>query len=123
MDNQILKPKYLGLTGIFILSGLTACYGQENETAYFSDVTETSIPLDPETHALDVVLVDVNGDGSLDIILAMENLPNRLYINDGNGNFTWQKGVFKDANHDTEHVRIADMDNDGFIDVVLFGKW
>ncbi|MGG5905610.1 hypothetical protein, partial [Sphingobacterium daejeonense] len=27
------------------------------------DVTETSIPLDPKTHALDVVLVGVNGDG------------------------------------------------------------
>ncbi|MFD1167066.1 FG-GAP repeat domain-containing protein [Sphingobacterium daejeonense] len=122
MNNQIIKPKYLGLTGIFILSGLTACFGQENETAYFSDVTETSIPLDPKTHALDVVLVDVNGDSSLDIILAMENLPNRLYINDGNGNFTWQKDVFKDANHDTEHVRIADMDNDGFIDVVFVAE-
>jgi len=58
----------------------------------------------------------------LDIVLALENQPNRLYINDGNGNFTWEKGVFKNANHDTEHVRIADMDNDGFVDVVFVAE-
>lgn len=123
MINQILKPSKLGFTALLLLFGMETClYGQDNETAYFSDITETSIPLDPKTHALDVVLVDVNGDSSLDIVLALENQPNRLYINDGNGNFTWQKGVFADVNHDTEHVRVADMDNDGFVDVVFVAE-
>ncbi|WP_313367959.1 FG-GAP repeat domain-containing protein [Sphingobacterium mizutaii] len=117
------KPKYLGYALIFLaLSQGHTVFAQDNETAYFSDVTEGSIPLDPKTHALDVALVDVNGDGALDAIFALEMQPNRLYINDGNGNFTWKKDVFVNENNDTEHVRVADMDNDGFSDVIFVAE-
>jgi len=120
---QDFNPKYLGLALIFLsLSSGNHVFAQDNESAYFSDVTEGSIPLDPKTHALDVALVDVNGDGALDAIFALEMLPNRLYINDGNGNFTWVKDVFANENNDTEHVRVADMDNDGFADVIFVAE-
>jgi hypothetical protein len=92
------------------------------KTKYFKDVTATHVPLDPEAHALDVALADVNGDGHLDAILALEALPNRLYLNDGTGRFTWKQGVFADKKHDTEHVRVADFDKDGNLDAIFVAE-
>lgn len=105
---------------LFPLTGL--CQGSANQTPYFTDVTETHIPIDPESHALDVVLVDVNGDSRLDMVLALENEPNRLYLNDGDGKFSVAEAGFVQSNHDTEHVRVADMDNDGFVDVIFVAE-
>ena len=92
------------------------------ETAYFHDVTATHVPTDPEAHILEVAFADVDGDGDLDVICALESDENRLYLNDGTGMLSWQKGVFKAAKHDTEHVRTADFDGDGHIDVVFVAE-
>lgn len=102
---------------------LWACAQERNnETTHFQDVTSTQLPIDPKSHALDVALADFNGDGHLDLVLSLENEPNRLYLNDGSGKFTWSKGVFVDRNHDTEHVRIGDFDKDGFLDVIFVAE-
>src|SRR5690606_36017973 len=85
-------------------------------------VTDTHIPLDPEAHALNPLLVDIDGDGDLDAVLAMELDENRLYINDGTGRFTWKKNVFKPVKHDTEHVRAADFNQDGHIDLIFVAE-
>lgn len=95
---------------------------QSKETPYFKDVTITNLPQDPKTHALDVVLADVNSDGHLDIILALESQPNRLYLNDGKGNFKWIKGIFAEVDHDSEHVRVGDFDGDGILDVIFVAE-
>lgn len=95
---------------------------QSNETPYFIDVTETHIPQDSEAHTLDVKLLDVDADGDLDAILALESDINRLYLNNGMGKFTWKKGVFKGGSHDSEHVRIADFNNDGIMDVIFVAE-
>lgn len=94
----------------------------EMETDYFRDVTATHVPQDPEAHILEVAFADVDGDGDLDVIAALEADENRLYINDGEGMLTWQQGVFKAASHDTEHVRAVDFDGDGHIDVVFVAE-
>ncbi len=92
------------------------------ETAYFHDVTDTHVPRDPDAHILEVAFVDVDGDGDLDVIAALEADENRLYLNDGTGKLTWKKGVFKAAKHDTEHVRVADFDGDGHMDVIFVAE-
>src|SRR5690606_7225848 len=46
----------------------------------------------------------------------------RLYLNDGTGKFTWMKVAFSNVKHDTEHVRIADFDNDGNVDVIFVAE-
>lgn len=92
------------------------------DSLYFQDVTLSSFPIDSEAHILNPVLVDIDGDGDLDVIMALELDINRLYLNDGKGNFTAVNGVFNNVRHDTEHVRIADFDNDGSIDVIFVSE-
>lgn len=112
-----------------LLTSLMLCYacdgfGQQQDASrlYFEDVTATHIPADPEAHALNPLLVDVDGDGDLDAVLAMELDENRLYLNDGTGRFTWRKNVFTAVKHDTEHVRAADFNRDGFVDLIFVAE-
>ncbi|MGV8879315.1 MAG: FG-GAP repeat domain-containing protein [Sphingobacteriaceae bacterium] len=95
---------------------------KEAATLYFEDVTATHLPQDAKLHSLDAVFTDVDHDGDLDIILAVENDANRLYLNDGNGKFTWKQGVFSAAKNDTEHVRLADFNDDGKLDVIFVAE-
>jgi len=113
----------------FLLLSTLLCYacegyGQQQDSSrfYFDDVTDTHIPLDPEAHALNPLLIDVDGDDDLDAVLAMELDENRLYINDGTGRFVWKKNVFSAVKHDTEHVRAADFNQDGHMDLIFVAE-
>jgi len=88
----------------------------------YRDATATNVPAAPNLHALDATFVDVNKDGHLDAAIAVESGANRLYLNDGHGRLTWQRGAFGWAKHDNEHVRAADFDRDGFEDVVFVAE-
>ncbi|WP_276371856.1 VCBS repeat-containing protein [Chryseolinea sp. H1M3-3] len=105
-----------------VLCAATLVQAQQNETAWFKDVTTTHVPVDGREHALDVVLLDVDSDRDLDAILALESEPNRLYLNDGKGKFTWKKGAFPKKDHDSEHVRIADFNNDNIADIIFVAE-
>ena len=118
-DRCLLAPFCGCLLYIFPL----VLHAQQDETPWFKDVTATHIPLDGREHALDVAFIDVDGDRDLDAILALESEPNRLYVNDGKGKFSWKKGVFSEANHDSEHVRVADFNRDGIVDVVFVAEY
>lgn len=91
-------------------------------TSYFDDVTATHLPQAPDLHALDAAFGDMDGDGDLDIVVAVEADINRLYINDGTGKSTWKQGVFRDVKTDSEHVRIADFNKDGKLDAVFVAE-
>ncbi|WP_316814500.1 VCBS repeat-containing protein [Pedobacter nyackensis] len=121
MQFYLFGKSYM-ITVLLSLVVASNVFSQSIETKYFKDVTTTHLPIDAEAHALDVVLADVNGDGHLDAILALEKLPNRLYLNDGTGKFSWKKGVFSEESHDTEHVRIGDFDKDGNLDVIFVAE-
>lgn len=94
----------------------------QSETTYFEDVTSTHLPQDQNLHALDAAFGDLDGDGDPDIVLAIENDVNRLYLNDGKGRFIWKKGVFREVRHDTEHVRLTDFNKDGKLDAVFVAE-
>ena len=53
----------------------------------FEDVTATHLP-DLVGPSMDVGLADIDGDGDLDVILAIEFRANRILINDGSGIFS-----------------------------------
>ncbi len=54
----------------------------------FEDVTKRAGLYDPTAKALGVALLDHNGDGWLDLFVANDTQPNRLYENKQNGTFT-----------------------------------
>lgn len=93
-----------------------------NETAVFVDVTDTNVPQAPTLHALDAAFVDVDRDGDLDVVVAVEGDVNRLYVNDGKGKLTWRPKAFGNVAHDTEHVLSADFNGDGFADVMFIAE-
>ena len=110
------------LNAAAILLSYGCAVAQSDETQYFRDVTATHVPADPNAHTLDVAMADVDNDGDLDVILALEEAPNRLYINDGNGVLTWKKGAFVEAAHDMEHIRLADFNKDGILDYIFVAE-
>jgi hypothetical protein len=126
MKKPHLRPLFyttlISLPAIYIACIEPEKINQDNSTAYFSDVTQTHLPIDPKLHSLDAAFDDVDGDGDLDIIIAVENDENRLYINDGTGKFSWKKGVFSTAKNDTEHVKLADFNQDGKLDVIFVSE-
>ena len=103
----------------------TACSAAQrprSPATLYADATATHMPAAPQLHALDAAMVDVDRDGDLDVVLAVENGANRLYLNDGKGRLTWREGAFGTASHDNEHVLSADFDRDGFADFVFVAE-
>ena len=63
---------------------------------------------------------DCEGDGDLDLYVTMRNGANRLFQNDGAGNFVnIASGDSRDSAHDGAGVSVADFDNDGDKDLYL----
>nr|MBA3914977.1 CRTAC1 family protein [Terriglobales bacterium] len=58
----------------------------------FEDRTEGAKLLDPSAKTLGVAVLDANGDGWPDILLANDTQPNKLYLNQRNGTFE-ERGV------------------------------
>ncbi len=88
----------------------------------FIDATETHVPKAETLHALDAAFVDVDRDGDLDVVLAVEGDVNRLYLNDGKAKLSWREGAFGTVAHDTEHVLSTDFNQDGFADVMFIAE-
>lgn len=88
----------------------------------YLDATATHVPQADKLHALDAEFVDVDKDGDLDVVLAVEGDANRLYLNDGKGRLSWRQKAFGSVAHDTEHVVSADFNKDGFADVMFVAE-
>lgn len=111
------------LIALLLLGGLGCVVGSAHaQSRWFEDVTATHLPQAPELHTLDVSFSDVDGDGDLDAAVAVEHGPNRLYLNDGDGQLANREGAFGDGAYDTEHVRTADFNGDGISDVMFVAE-
>ena len=72
------------------LPGTKARLYRNNGNGTFTDVTQRSgIAAGPPAHGFTAVTGDFNGDGKLDIFVANDSDPNRLFLN--NGNFTFKE--------------------------------
>lgn len=85
----------------------------------FAEVAEAAGLADPRPTWTTVAL-DVNNDGWLDLYLANDFGPNKLYLNNGDKTFTEATTAFGlDDPHHGMGVAITDCDNNGFFDIYL----
>lgn len=72
---------------------------------------------------MDAAVADLDADGDLDVVLAMEFEPNVLLLNDGAGRFAAAApGRLPRASRDSEDVALADFDRDGDVDAVIVSE-
>lgn len=95
-----------------------------DSTGFFDEVTDAQVPIDGD-YTVDVSAADMNGDGTVDLLVSNHFDPNFLYYNhnlaagSGLGDFrysgsTQQVGAGADSETAMEP---ADFDNDGRIDI------
>lgn len=102
---------------------------------FFQTPTSTfvsqSFPLDSSYQDISATLLDLEGDGDLDLYVSSghANLPNqesltgdRLYLNDGKGNFERSPDLLPAMTGWHSCVRAADYDQDGDIDLFVGGR-
>ena len=73
------------------------------------------------SHSRDVALGDIDGDGDLDAVIANDTSSNQLLINDGTGSFSLSSiaAAVSQTSIVTSDVIIADLNADGYLDVVF----
>lgn len=74
----------------------------------FEDATEKTGLYDPTSKGLGIAVLDYDGDGWPDLLLANDTQPNKLYRNDRNGTFT-EKGVVAGVAFSEDGVARAGM--------------
>ena len=70
-----------------------------------------------QTTGYRVVLNDMDGDGDLDAVVAVDRLANQVHFNDGKGGFTVVR-PFGEIQSNTRSVTVADLNGDGAMDVL-----
>jgi len=86
---------------------------------YFMDFTTEGLPaMEDQTQA--IKLVDLNGDGTLDMVVGNEVPPNRLFLNDGKGKFTDHlERLELLVPLYTREVSVFDANRDGHLDILF----
>jgi hypothetical protein len=98
----------------------------------FTAKSEPAFDADKKSSDADAVFFDANGDGKPDLYVCSGGydnyLPNdpllqdRLYLNDGKGNFTKSKGALPVMLSSKSCVRVADINADGHPDLFIGGR-
>ncbi len=97
----------------------------------FVDATDRLPTWTFPSNSMDVEAADLDGDGTLDLVVANEFYPNVLLLNDGTGTFTNAASQLPDPpgiipgnfpSRDTEDIAVADLDGNGTLDLVLVSE-
>ncbi|MFW9894022.1 MAG: FG-GAP repeat domain-containing protein, partial [Candidatus Thorarchaeota archaeon] len=110
-------------------AGQNVVYLNDGSGSFFSDTVDCDIPTvnvrcfgTGEDSTRSVALADVDGDAYLDIVTGNggdEGEQNRVYLNDGQGNFDLSRNSrFGTGVDSTRAVAVGDMDGDGDLDIV-----
>jgi len=94
--------------------------------------SEPSFEEDKLCEDADAVFFDANGDGHIDLYVASGGyhtygkddpmLQDRLYLNDGKGNFTRSKNALPDMRVSKSCARVNDVNQDGYPDLFVGGR-
>jgi len=97
----------------------TVIHETNNLKIQFKNVSKDHLPvLDLISNNMDVEMADLDADGFLDIVVAVEFGQDKVLWNDGNGNFKTTQILSSEIN-DSEDIALADFDNDGHIDIFI----
>ena len=72
--------------------------------------------------SVDVVSIDIDGDGDKDIILANEYQVNTILYNNGQAQFDYNPNTLLANLHDSEDIAVADFDLDGNLDILFVSE-
>jgi hypothetical protein len=85
----------------------------------FEDITQRAGVAASDRYSTGCTFADVNGNGSLDLILVASGGPNALFLNDGTGRFTEQSNAGLSSSAGSTTVAVADVDGDGWLDLYV----
>ncbi len=97
---------------------------KNNGNGKFKEIASSEMPeLYTIGHVYDAKFIDINQDTFEDLILVGHYMPITIMINDGTGNFKNDNNfALKNTNGWWNAVEVADMDNDGDLDIIA-GNW
>jgi len=110
-----------GLVDIFLarVGGPRALYRNLGNWK-FKDITRESGLELKGRNTLGATLVDIDGDGDLDLLVTSLGGPNGLFLNDGHGHFTEVTDAAGLASHSgSTTATLADVDGDGDLDLYI----
>lgn len=85
----------------------------------FQDASST-LPAKPgRGYSMDASAVDIDADGDLDLVIAMEFQENRMLLNNGQGRFTDASDQLPRNPRDSEEVSVVDVDGDRDLDIAV----
>ncbi|WP_213521840.1 VCBS repeat-containing protein [Nonlabens sp.] len=119
-----------GLEDVFIggAAGQSAVLYLQQESGTFLRSPSQPWQWDIASEDMEAVFVDVDGDNDVDLYVASGGsefnignplLKDRLYINDGQGNFSKNEQALPAIAQSTQTVKISDIDNDGDLDLFV----
>ena len=126
VDGDTFEDFYIGAA-----KGQQARLYLQKQTGRFYVSTTSPWSEDVLKEDLDAVFFDFDGDGDLDLYVVSggneydenhENYEDRLYVNNGSGNFTKSKGVLPEIFTSGSVVKPFDFDNDGDTDLFVGGR-
>lgn len=108
----------MDMIGVNAGTGNTDLLLENDGTGSFSNISNQISP-NPSLDDNDSKFLDYDYDGDLDLIIGrLGTGGERLYNNDGNGNFTQTTGIFPVISDSTLDIVVADFTGDGRLDIV-----
>jgi enediyne biosynthesis protein E4 len=116
-------PGAKGIAGTFLIQNTLGDFEKRN--------LDNNITLDQKQEELSSLLIDLDGDSDLDLYQCIggnevfkepKSLADKVFLNNGKGNFTEGKNIIPTIDESTSCARAFDFDQDGDLDIITAGR-